>query len=43
VWQEFGGVEILECAGIAGDYENFTIENLSDGELTFFAVIPCGG
>jgi hypothetical protein len=43
VWQKFGGVDILERAGIPGDYENFTNENLTDGEITFFAVVPCGG
>jgi len=43
VWQKFGGVEILERAGIPGEYENGTIHDLSDGEVTFFAVIPCGG
>jgi DNA-binding Lrp family transcriptional regulator len=39
VWHFLGGDEILETAGLAGEYEN---HSLNDGEmLNFFAIIPC--
>jgi hypothetical protein len=43
IWKDFGGDEILIRAGIPGDYEAGTIDWVDDGELSFFAVIPCGG
>jgi hypothetical protein len=42
VWQEYGGNEILKCAGILGKYEHLTI-HWSDGKIVTFMTIPCGG
>jgi hypothetical protein len=43
VWQQFGGLEILEHAGIPGNHETLAIHWTTDGKMVFFATIPCGG
>lgn len=43
VWQQFGGLGILEHAGITGNYQTLAIHWTTDGKMVFFATIPCGG
>jgi hypothetical protein len=43
VWQQFGGLKILEHAGVLGTYYTGAIHWTTNGTMAFFATIPCGG
>jgi hypothetical protein len=43
VWQQFGGLKILEDAGVLGTYYTGAIHWTTNGTMAFFATIPCGG
>jgi hypothetical protein len=40
VWQDLGGVDILEHAGLTGEYQNGSILNVNASVIHFWAAIP---
>jgi hypothetical protein len=43
IWQQFGGLDILEHAGILAQYYTNSLDWFPEGTTTFFCSIPCGG